>query len=452
MKKNILTKIILTLELVFEILLTFSMCVAAESYKQEGKYSDVTFSYVLAGVFTLFAVATIYGFYMCSKGKSYVILVTLGFKFLIFIAGLGASSFPLGDPNMSFFFWGIDLMIIGSIWLVVKYGGTLNAPSTHSNLENLEDFRFKVYKAKWTWDETAEEYCRIQGKSIEELTDYDNEKIYYYSCNPMSYFLQWIIKNDFCSAIFYEEHDEDSIRAVKIGIESPNDFMMSDLDYGVFREDFSEEILGFVDFYYKVHFDEFYNKLMLSKGDIIYCIDYSYDIYTELERELDKRYRYYSNNEYDEDLYENMEEHNVGDITCEKLAQDIMVFASDRASDEYIEECKQQVIAYTDDFLKNMFDRLSEVFELDEYAYDTEKVEYLKENIGEASIIIPTPNEKEIAYILGFEAEFEPEHGVGIAVRNGKLVDISYRMDVDNPWSYSCELKYMKMMEQTDDK
>lgn len=103
---------------------------------------------------------------------------------------MGAFSFPVGEPMVSLFFWIIGGVVIAIIFFVHHSGKKekeqkANVPWNH--------IRFTAYKAKWTWDDAAKEYCAIHNTTLEELTEQENDIIYDYAFGYIAYLLAWMI-------------------------------------------------------------------------------------------------------------------------------------------------------------------------------------------------------------------------------------------------------------------
>lgn len=122
----------------------------------------------------------------------------------------GCTFIPAKQPIPAAVILGVDGFIAGVIVMCKTFVGSESGSGAQT--ADYMIHRFDFDKAKWTWDPAAAEYCRIHGKTLEELTEYDNDKIYDYAGNNIAYFLTWIIKNDLYSEYFQQEYGQDLIR------------------------------------------------------------------------------------------------------------------------------------------------------------------------------------------------------------------------------------------------
>lgn len=323
----------------------------------------------------------------------------------------------------------------------------------------LQKMQFSADKAKWRWDAAAKEYCRLYHKMQEELSGEDNGRIYEYAGSPIAYFLAWIIKRDFYSEEFLQEHGMQEIEAIKTETGSPAELLACGMDYVLRRENMSEQILPFVDYYYESSelkrmrngrprtermqtYEDDYYAVIRNPQKLFYCIDFSWDVYHKIEERLDRRYQYHliESEEY-EAVPDDMPA--AGEVRWELLDRALELQVSKGVPQDYVERCVQHLNCLSDAAIDRICSRILENFE------DAEEISGADENsrlvlncLYFGSIRIFPPHGEEPAYILGFECEFEEEHGISWTMRGEEVLDMGYRADAASPWSYENEMKY----------
>lgn len=156
--------------------------------------------------------------------------------------------------------------------------------------------RFDSDQAEYQWDTALEKYCEEFNRSPEELTDEDEKIVWEYAGNHLAFFLTWIIQNDFIGELHEELGDEDDIEAVKREELRGIDFLMNNCDNMMTREDFSDEILDFVDAYYEENYMSDYSDFMEDKLDKpVLGTAFSWEDYNAFKPVLDNAYKSYQN-------------------------------------------------------------------------------------------------------------------------------------------------------------
>jgi hypothetical protein len=144
---------------------------------------------------------------------------------------------------------------------------------------------FKIEKAEWQFDSVIDEYCNTNNKNKDELSNEEIDKIWCYAGMHISYFLTWIIKNDFLSDDYDEDQEMlDDIKEDKI---SGCEFLKF-VDYTITREDFKDEIKKFLDDYYDSgkYIDDYFR---IVNKESIWCNPFYIDRYYELEKAINQR-------------------------------------------------------------------------------------------------------------------------------------------------------------------
>ena len=150
---------------------------------------------------------------------------------------------------------------------------------------------FTKDKAEWQYQSCLEEYCKLNNKKENEITEKEQE------CSGLliSYFLTWLINNNFINV---EEADisEDSINKVKERKIKTTEFLCRELDYTLTKDDISKNIIGFVDDYYNNGFYKDYPKYMEKvSGKNLFCCEFSWEDYDNIEKIIDNAYTKYKN-------------------------------------------------------------------------------------------------------------------------------------------------------------
>lgn len=154
---------------------------------------------------------------------------------------------------------------------------------------------FTKDKAEWQYHSCLEEYCKLKNKNENEITEEEQELIWECSGLLISYFLTWLINNDFIN----KENasvSEDDLNAVKERKIKTTNFFGRELDYTLTKEDISDDILGFVDDYYNSGFYKDYGEYMENvSGKNVFCCEFSWDDYDNIEKIIENAYKNYKN-------------------------------------------------------------------------------------------------------------------------------------------------------------
>ena len=145
-------------------------------------------------------------------------------------------------------------------------------------------------KAEWQYQSCLKEYCRINNKKEEEITEKDEEFIWECCGLLISYFLTWLINNNFFK---FEDIgiDEDAINKVKNRKIKTTKFFGNELDYKLTRNDISEDIIDFVDDYYSSGFyNDYPNYMDKISCKNLFCTEFSCEDYDNIEKIINKAY------------------------------------------------------------------------------------------------------------------------------------------------------------------
>lgn len=440
---------ILILMLIFEVFIMFTQFAAIESFSRHHNTEMLSFMRLMIIWFVLLLVCTGTGFFLWSRNKAAVLLPVLGGKFAATVMIMGLYMFGQGEGRAALIFWLFMAIVAGGLFgsglLFWKPDDEKKALIKRQTAAQEKPF-FRADKAKYAWDAAAEEYCLLRHTEIGVLTDEEGMKIYQYAALPISLFLFWLIRHD----LYIPELEEAAgdVALVKEGRLSPITFFENWMDLVLIREEIAPQALPFMDSYYEKNYWEDYTEIYCQGGPLFYCLDFSMERYLPLEEAIDRNFRFMQiAREYsEEDLYS--EETLTGEYTWSANGQAVKVHRAEGVSDAYEEAC----VRHSNTWSPALCSKVCAMIRND-FLYDSDEDELWTEekilhSFTDCSLTIPRPYGEEPAYILGMESELEPEHGISITIRGECVLDVSYRMDADTPWSQGSENAYRKQLEE----
>lgn len=220
-------------------------------------------------------------------------LATVGYIFLLPVS-IEDSSASVVLVTLLYIVFGLCSIILGIYGVRNWYKRNKGQSSKDEN----EQGKMRRYKVEWLWDSACEVYCKNNNKNSGELSGEDEAKIYELAGNDVALLLTWIIKHDFFRA---EDDIEEYVKEVKSGKTSGSDFLSDVCDYKLSRDDFSDEITGFIDDYFQHDgehqsgcFEDDYESFItddLQKE--MFTVEFSWDEYKAFKKYIDKAYRKY---------------------------------------------------------------------------------------------------------------------------------------------------------------
>ncbi len=177
----------------------------------------------------------------------------------------------------------LSTIVISAIVVVV---GVISASTRNQKGEP-----FTADKAEWQYESAMLLYCNATGKEPEGLEESDTDIIWDNACNHCSMFLTWAIMRGFCGDIHLSDEPE-AVEKVKKKEMTGTQFFIKYCDCKLWRDDFAESILPFVDAYYESHYLDAYTTTVtqkLRKEPLTFS--FSWDDYEVIERVLDRAYR-----------------------------------------------------------------------------------------------------------------------------------------------------------------
>lgn len=368
--------------------------------------------------------------------KTVLLKLTLFFFFI----GLSFISFEEG------YYAAILPEFIALVFLIITIGSFRISKKVRNKAEtDMKPLSPYCYKGKWTWDDAAEEYLKISGKSKAELTDDDTRQIYRYSMMPVAYYFYWLLRKGFMSSEFYElkgndiaEADLENNNVDVLGLLEDMDHCLHGDEMLKCADDFSRHYAG--SRFTNLHSDklvfDYYDEIKNS-DDIFYCVDFSWDVCKRMYDRIDKAYeRWSALFDHSVECYDDGTEAETMAKTLysRRFRKDLEVYRSgkrlaDNITDEYIHRC----IADLDSIDEFQFERLDGIIS-DDYG-DSLKGGVMKQ-LHPCSVYVFEPqNDGETAYVVSGEADFEGEHGFAFYVRNGIIFRYGYGYQFDDIYS-----------------
>lgn len=208
--------------------------------------------------------------------------------------------------------------------------------------------------------------------------------------------------------------------------------------------DVSEYIIGFVnDYYYDSHnmiyshytikYEFDYYEISKYSDSVLYCSEFSWEKYHQIENRINERYKYYSISH----------EHHI-EIPGRKVRwnlfnAELKLETTSRIPDEYIDSCVKHLNNLSEDFIDELCDRL--IYLTNEDIPDIlNNPRTILNYLHPYSLIINTPQNDEPAFTIC--CEFEYDDGIAVVVRNGINLYTGFYADFESPWSYDNEIKY----------
>lgn len=383
--------------------------------------------------------------------KGIFILALYGISFLGFDNGLYA--FVLFEILSML----VIVVLIGYVYSI-KNRGNSHTLSSNEASKNLTGVPLKLefrYKGKYVWDDAAAEYLRKTGKkSLDELTDTDNDRIYDFSMMPVVYYFHWLLKKGFMSESFYEIVGNGRAEDCVNGYVSPVE-LLSEIDYALTEDDLLPGILPFTESYFEPKHYSLYGSNFLydywdeiENGDLFYyVVDFDWSVCKKLSENIERAYTKWNLNEYNhKDYYE--DDNGYGEVYSKRINGNLTVYRQgirnkDNISDEYIQKCVEDF----DTMAYSQLERFDRWFS-DDYGDDYRGC--VMDFFFPSTIHIFEPlNEGDLVYVIDGGYELDPEHGICFYVRNGTIYHYGYAYDFEDPYFDDMERKYSIALNDT---
>lgn len=147
-----------------------------------------------------------------------------------------------------------------------------------------------IDKADWHWKSAAELYREKHGITG-EFTQKQADEIWLLASNHIGLFIKWLIDYNLQG----EDADIESCQKVRDGLMTGAEYLMSDLDGKFCEEDVNENVLEFVEQYYKNEYFNDYGATCPCNGHNVPCYSFISDIddYHALKKRIDAAYQKY---------------------------------------------------------------------------------------------------------------------------------------------------------------
>lgn len=403
-------------------------------------------------LFTILMVLSVVGIVLIARNKKYVISTLILSKISLWLLAFSALYIIAFEEYGVAILFGILTLIPSGSAVIIYAVRNINPKNEAQPIYNEN---FGADKAKWYWDEAADEYCRLHEKSIEDLTDEEQALIYEYAGGHIAYMLAWLIRQGFMSEKFMvstKKSDIDNILNERI---SPVEFLRDNMDYILDAGSVSDNIVDFLNKYYKnsngyslvsrrtgKSYNYMYDyKKTVEKFSVVYCNAFSWEKYHELEQLINRRYRYYLcvvNYLYD---MENSKAVSHGKTEWKLFGVYLNVLSDKNVSESYVKKCidNLEFMSYSmiDDMCKGL---IEDVFGgdalLKDILWDDDNRRIINnEYVFPDSMEIYTPVDESIpAYVISGKSVFEEEHGFSIIIKGDKIIECCQRPDSYNPW------------------
>ena len=191
----------------------------------------------------------------------------------------GRKPFPRTKQIQTTMLETILIAVVGTTIGIVVH--SLNANVAHRQ-------PFLTDKADFYFDEMYSRYAA--QKNPKDFTAEDESIIWEYASNHIAMFLTWVIDNGFYGNIHYEASDD--IQLVKARKVTGTEFLAKHCDYRLSDEDFSPEILPFVECYYFQKYIQQYDKLFSKKAmALLHPSPFSWEDYDLIAKRITRAYK-----------------------------------------------------------------------------------------------------------------------------------------------------------------
>ncbi|MCH5204801.1 MAG: hypothetical protein J1F03_08620 [Oscillospiraceae bacterium] len=347
------------------------------------------------------------------------------------------------------FIIGVIVFLIFAVFiLVLVFMDRSTSKLEKAAKEKMTHYSPKKYvyaRTKNNYDETTLEYCRIHNKTIEELSYEDRNKIDDYTENWILYFIAWLVKRHFF--VFTDEEMSQKYETEIISEACTPSRLFDDVDNCLSSDNIPPELYDFMHLYFELDLahDSYlsdYLSVIHRLGSYDYCIEFSWDIYHEIEKLIDAAYKEHTIAfEFDDDGGEEL-----GVFHCDWLNADITARKSKDVPEEYAKRCIEHFLSLSAEMQQKICEEIKETMFWDE----EDDISDIISCSHFDSISIFKPYGDEPAYTIGGEPDYEPEHGIGVIIRGDKVLAVGYRGEAEysSPWLKEYVEEYNKQTEQ----
>ncbi len=148
---------------------------------------------------------------------------------------------------------------------------------------------FESDNAQWYFDASMDIYCRKTGKAPDSLTEDDAEIIYGWASTHMAMFLTWAIMRGEAGTVHVEDEPQ-ALQKVRLREMTGTEFLSRYCDCRLWKEDFSQDILPFVQQYYMQYLVDYPKFARGTLGKEEFSFPFSWEDYDAVQKFLDGKY------------------------------------------------------------------------------------------------------------------------------------------------------------------
>lgn len=428
-------RIFIVLEIAVYFLLTALMVPYAISCILSGR--DIAISVMVAAAFLMDLIISAGALIRTRKEHRLYILPEIGMKLWTAVLAIGIYGFFDDGVQMGIAFTSLCMIVLLLFGLLAKRPDLFQDKKVYPG--NPYDAGFTADKAKYYWDDAAKEYAALCGRDISEFTEEDNDRVFEYASLHMAYFMQWIIDRGFSSDLLKEYLQEYPGAA---GFD-----VVLAFDLGISMDEIDPMLQPFMDTYYlSQYFGDYY---LSSPEDAAYCRTYSGDTYRAVSERIDRAYRYFMISQPSDDMWD--EETLRESLLIPGLGESFGIYASKECPEDYYRRCRDYLLEKGEMLAGEIYNEAArwlrsfgEEKEMERYP---DSKSFFSQGCSSGTVYIGRPFGEDIAFIIGFESDIEPEHGIGLGVRDGIVLELGYRMDALSPWCRDMERLYESLMQ-----
>lgn len=423
-------------QLIFILTFTFLSLTVAVCISAGGK-SLTTFLFPLLSLYC-FIPAGIYEISRWKAKENDIIRHMLGICSVIFLISVFIQIFVNRSRQFSLFFITAVTVTALAVYIYRKIKSVPRKKSYPAGIE-IPDLKFRGFNAEELFPEAVSKLCSTIGIAADsEIYDdmiADRREDLLKGCSVyFSYMFAWLVNHD---AIKSSESFGTEADNIRICAADPSEVLYRCCGGKLSPDAVEDDYLQFLDYYYEewklrnACYKSDYEELVCNGSPVTYTGLFSWNTYRAFSELLDRRYRNYLIErplltiDYDEWL--------CGEDYSEVFCQNFEIClqpVSAEEKDEFLRYAEECVLHF-----KNTGDEMLEkiVRSINQAGYNITKESMIKETSA-FTIIIFRPFGTEPAYVIGFEADFEPEHGISVVIRGSEVRETGYRSDYTSPW------------------
>ncbi len=386
-----------------------------------------------------------------------MLLTDIGMQLWLLVLGIGIWNLLMETA------WCGALLLGGCAWSFASLQWSAwrhRHPDTEYTIGLHWDSRFKAAKAKWCRKQTTAEYCFQFGKEKRHLTEAERAEVMDYAGYWIAYLTIWAAQRGYLSESFAARVGAECMEACKAETIEPA-MLLRQMGYELRRDDFAAELHPFLDTYIDYGADRYLSAENIGTywndyceaarvQRYAYCMPFSWQTCHRLSERIDEEYRFYRIQT--ENAQFSAESKAIGEDTLSWKAADanLHIFSDFDVADGkyYIEECKKMLISMDDAQLDALGDALYAALSAREGISlpqtDEKDVHHrgLLRACGFSRMNIFLPYGEAPALTLGGNPDFAKEDGIGVVLREGKVLQVGTCADTEqiSPWSYVFEV------------